>query len=370
MMILGSELRRCVSCTSLVIVGTVFAAQASAQSYSRNVYVGPGTALSAQIHAEADYIRGEAEATLNYAHAREKWADARKKEIINAVDYVRAYYAGKAIYEAEKLKHYVAPLQRLRIGNSKTWERLKDHPELNGPAIINGRALNFLLNRLSGSVLAYKFTVGEDQIDPKFLKQVDLSPALVHQLVFMQDVGGNQRSVFRADEGTVLNVEWWPFIIRGDEFASFRKDFEKLRQRLGDEAKQNGKISTRSLKDLLSVLDALDAEVHRHYQLGLQKSREKASYFRDFNQYQMAKRFIQSLTGEVLNLQRTGDPQALNGGLKFGGKNLIDILTHMSRNGLQFAGAKPGEEAAYHTVFRMMRDLYLTVADDDTSLAH
>jgi hypothetical protein len=40
----------------------------------------------------------------------------------------------------------------------------------------------------------------------------------------------------------------------------------------------------------------------------------------------------------------------------------------MSRHGLEFAPAKPGEEAAYHTVFRMMRDVYVTIADNDESI--
>lgn len=36
----------------------------------------------------------------------------------------------------------------------------------------------------------------------------------------------------------------------------------------------------------------------------------------------------------------------------------------MSPNGLEFAPALPGEEAAYHQVFHMMRDLFVTVVDD------
>jgi hypothetical protein len=47
-----------------------------------------------------------------------------------------------------------------RLINSKTWERLRDHPDLNGPAVDNGNALNFLLHRLSGTLLAYHFSEG------------------------------------------------------------------------------------------------------------------------------------------------------------------------------------------------------------------
>jgi hypothetical protein len=40
----------------------------------------------------------------------------------------------------------------------------------------------------------------------------------------------------------------------------------------------------------------------------------------------------------------------------------------MNRNGLEFAKPKPGGEFAYHKLFVMMRALYLTVADEATSL--
>lgn len=361
----------------LGILCTAFAAQANAQTsvpprgpvYNWNVYAGPATALSAQIHAEADFVRAYGEASLNLAYAREARAHAIRQEIANSVEYVRAYYEGKSIYEAEKLKRYVAPLKRAKIQNSKTWERLKDHPELNGPAIMNGTAQNFLLNRLSGSVLAYRFSVGQDKYDPELLTQLDLSPEFVHQLWFVQDAGNNQRYRFRADEGTALKVDWWPFVVRGDEFAGFRKDFEKARRQIAGEAKQDGAITNKSLKELMQVLDALDAEVHKQYQGELRKNRQGVSTHGSFAHYFLAKRFIQSLAGEVSNLQRTGDPKALDGGLKFEGKNLVELLTYMSRNGLQFAAAQPGKEAAYHNLFRMMRDLYVTIADDDSSLA-
>ena len=40
----------------------------------------------------------------------------------------------------------------------------------------------------------------------------------------------------------------------------------------------------------------------------------------------------------------------------------------MVQNGLEFAAAKNGNEASYHTTFRMMRDVYALVADSDEAL--
>ena len=53
-----------------------------------------------------------------------------------------------------------------------------------------------------------------------------------------------------------------------------------------------------------------------------------------------------------------------NDTLRYDGANLVTLLTHMSRNGLEFAPSLPGEEPAYQQLFHMMRDLYVAVGED------
>ena len=80
--------------------------------------------------------------------------------------------------------------------------------------------------------------------------------------------------------------------------------------------------------------------------------------------------FLRSLWGEISRLKDTRDPSGVfGGGRKFQGDNLIELLKYMSRNGLVFAPApNVDDHFAYHSVFKQMRDLYVTVADEDPAL--
>jgi hypothetical protein len=87
----------------------------------------------------------------------------------------------------------------------------------------------------------------------------------------------------------------------------------------------------------------------------------------DHREYGLAKRYLQSLAGELYRIKSVGLKAVNDDSQKFQGSNLIALLTHMSRNGLEFAPSLPGEESAYHRVFHMMRDLYVTVAEETPS---
>jgi hypothetical protein len=325
--------------------------------YRWTYYGSPATAISARIHAEADLVRAYGEASLDHAYARDVRAQAVRKEIANSVEYVKAYWERRSIYEAEKMKRYVAPLQRKEIQDSKTWALLKDHPELNGPSIVEGRALNFLLARLSGGVLAYQFSMSKTALDARTLDQLHLSAQTLHSLRLRQELAGGQQLVFRADEGVPVSVEWWPYLLRDDGFAMERKAFDRARKNAMTEA-SSGTVSNSADRELLAAFNELDRKFTARY------PREKRVKTAELHQhYLMARRFLQSLSGEILRVQTAGTLSSADN-LRFSGDNLVSLLTHMSRHGLDFAPARPGDEAAYHSVFRMLRDIYITVADD------
>ena len=52
---------------------------------------------------------------------------------------------------------------------SREWDLLQNHPEVNGPNIRNGRALNFLLNRLDVNLLGYGYALDNNQEAKAFL---------------------------------------------------------------------------------------------------------------------------------------------------------------------------------------------------------
>jgi len=286
-------------------------------------------------------------------------ADAFRKEIANSLEYVRAYWDRKAIYEAERMKRYTDPLTRAKIRQSQTWDRLKNHPELNGPAIVNGNALNFLLDRLAGGILAANYSPGAT--DPALLDNLALSTDVLSGLRVREDLPGGKGRVFQVNSGETLDVSRWPYALLDARFANEREKFEKARQVALDEAKSNSAISNDAMKNLLKAHDRLDAAFYKVYTRE-HRTRDGGRYFR---QFLTSKRFLQSLAGEIARLQDLQGQSGLAQGVEFQGKNLIALVAHMSRNGLEFAPAHQGDEPAYHKTFEIMKELYLTMADDD-----
>jgi len=333
-------------------------AQAPAPRYRWNYYGSPATAISARIHAEADFVRALGEYSVDQAEAREIRSRAVRQEIANSVEYVQAYWDRRSIWEAERLRRYVGPLERKQIQNSKTWERLKDHPDLSGQSIVTGQALNFLLDRLSASAVASQSLGNSATAALAGSKAFQLPPETLHSLRLRQEVAGGQQLVFRADEGVSNGIEWWPYLLRDDVFVRDRQTFEKARKKVLASATAGGASPT----DFKSLLEAYDA-LERRFQTRFPKE-ARLKTTSTFQHYLTTQRFLQSLGAEIIRLQTTGSLAGADD-LKFQGNNLLDLLVHMSRRGLDFAPAQPGEDAAYHGVFRLMRDLYITVAEED-----
>jgi hypothetical protein len=330
-------------------------------------YHGAVDALASRVYAQAEFLRATGEASVNYATAREIRARAFRLEIANSIKRVEAYWERKAIGEAERFKRRYNHLDSKRRRNNKTWDRLKNHPDLNGPAIVNGRALNFLLHRLSGSVLAYEYSRDYSSGGDVVAQQLALPSDILNGLRLRQHLPNGKNLIFTADDPAPLRVDWWPYALRDEQFAPLRSDFERQRQQMVKEA-HAGKISMPTLKRLSLAFAGLSDEFRKKYN----KDRRHRGGYQTWKQYQQADVFLKSLWGEIGRVQSVGDISFLDGELRFDrqrdGGNLVALLRFMSRNGLDFAPAKPGHENSYHFAFAMMRDLYINVADDDEAL--
>lgn len=325
----------------------------------RAVYYNPMTAVAAQIHAEADMYRAYGDVAVDFAVAEQIRARTARLEIENSVEAVKAYWERRSIGEAERLKRHKTLAQKQEIRNSHLWKRLKDHPELSSEAIRNGTALNFLLDRLAGGVLAYNFSPGQSGLSMELLNQLTIDPETLHQLRVRQDPLSGGKTVFRLDEGKPLDLGWWPSSLRIKELKEERTEFENARTTLLKSSQEELDDNLQKLFEAYNkLLDAFTNQYPRSVRL-------KSVY--DHTEFGRARRFLQSLLGELQRIQSVGPKAIQNDSLRFEGKNLIALLTHMSRNGLEFAEPVSGDEAAYHRVFHMMRDLYVTVADDEQS---
>jgi hypothetical protein len=330
-------------------------------------YYGAVDALASRVFAQAEFLRASGEASVNYATAREIRARAVRLEIENSVARVEAYWERKAIGEAERYKRRTNLLDSKRRQNSKTWDRLKNHPDVNGPAIANGRALNFLLHRLSASILAYEYSRDYSGDGDRVAQQLALPPNIMAGLQLRQHLSNGKSLIFTSDDPAPLKVDWWPHSLRGDDFEAYRADFAKQRQQVVKEARQ-GKVSNKSLRAINESFMRLSDEFRKQNNW----QRRHSNGLRSWEQFKQSDSFLKSMWGEIGRLQSVGDISFLDGDLKFDagrdGGNLVALLRFMSRNGLDFAPSKPGGENSYHFIFAMMRDLYANVADEDESL--
>lgn len=336
---------------------------------SRRYYVwhSPGTALSARVHAQADLLRSTGDAVVDFSVARRIRADAVRAEMNNSVERVKAYWERKRINEEERARRYVDPETRRRRINSKTWQKLQLHPNVNAQQIASGRALNFLMYRLSATALTWDPSNPPEEFDSRTLKYFALTPEVLHCLQ-LQQTTGQSRLVFRADEGVPLKMDWWPYLLRRDEFESLRNELIVKRQAVIDDATYDGEITVKTLEDLELASVNLSTEFRKRYSRR-RRLQGGTSSFREARDVDL---FLHSMDLEIARLQRTGDATTFNESLRFdpepSERHLPSLLSYMSRNGLKFAPPQPGDEAAYFATFQLLRDFYLAYDDDDEGL--
>lgn len=319
----------------------------------------PQTAYSAGVLAEADFVRAEGEFLHNYSVANRNWVDAYDKALDNAMKELKYRIEARIIGEAERYRRDPPLLERQIKRNANLWNRFKNYPELSGISISNGTALNFLLDRLSTTVLAYQLSQGggEDRVDPAKLELLTLTPEMVAKVRFKQRIDSGL-STFGADTGEALDLGHWPATLRGDTIRNERTQFIEARAQLM--SSKNEESLNRNLETVSEAFESLLATFTEQNDA----SRRNAS-LEVHKEFTEASRFLQRMRLEIYRLRRVGMKGIVNEPLRFEGESLIELLTHMSRNGLIFEKPNPGDEHAYHQLFGMMRDLYLVVAPDE-----
>jgi len=323
--------------------------------------------IASRIRAQADLVLAQSGALVNVETARRIHEEAISRSLDNYVKRVDAYWDARNRTESEKLKRLFKRYDPAKNRNWLAWDRYKNLPEMNYAVIPSGRGLNFLLLRLSGTVLAYEFSNAPGADSKALYAELHLPKSVLDNINLRRRAGNGKGIVFRASKGVALNVDWWPWALRKQIFDSSRKKFEQTRNIvIAESHKSNGKAAIGS--KAINALDKAVLELRTNFDTYYTRQRRFANGTRSWSTYYTAKLFLKSLIGEVARLRKTGDSRAFTGEYRFQGDNVIQLLTYMSRNGLDFAPATPGGEFAYHDLFKMMRDIYVTVADQDSSL--
>ena len=327
----------------------------------------PVEVAAAQIYAYSDLLRSEA--AVNYAEAVEIIERAEEQRILNSINRVREYWKRKEVARAARLQQYISQIDRVKYGNSERWNKIKSLPELTGQtAIESGTALNFLLNRLDGTVLAYDLRYVSHQNNDETREKLALTEDIVSKLQLRQKRRGGTYYEFGASVGEALDLSWWPVALRHDRFTPTREGLGDARNALASNARDTGMLRAEDLDRLNGAMSDLWGDVRTYFTRD-RIFEEGAKSWRRFHEVET---FLKAFDCQIRRLEDTNDASAFTGDLRFDmerdGADLLSLLTFMAQNGLEFAPAKKGNEGSYNHVFRMMRDVYALVADEDEGI--
>jgi hypothetical protein len=356
---------------------TGFAYGQRGDAWSREYYgshcYSPRTALSSYVHAQADLMRAQGRRAVDFAQARVLLAEAVDKDLDNWLKHMQTYWQRRIDYEQNRIVlnqiRQVALDQRLnnrRAVKSRKWERIQNNPELNGPSIVSGTALNFLLDQLANTVGTYDIANLQGQVNVDDFAGLQLTPEQLHAVQLYQTGVHGGKLTFRADGSSNVELDWWPFLLRGDEFKVEREAYIRARRTVVEQAESGGSIDMASLNKLKNAYAALSTAFLRRYVAQEQGGAD------NFRQFSAARAFLHGLGSELQVFENTGNARALQVAKSFrldrDGHDVLSLLAFMNRNGVRFAPAQPGDEFVYHALFRMMRDMYVVVADNDESI--
>lgn len=326
--------------------------------------LGPAASAALQIQALTQHKQVEAQIEKDFAEARERHANAAKLEGEAEVQDVMNRIKIREIEEADRARRIRENIAKRKENNAKTWDRLKHHPELTSGEILTGGALNFLKNRLSTTLITYQPSEKESAARTQAVSsQLQLTPTMIHALQVRQLVGRGESLVFRLDEGRSIQVDWWPPALRIAELKTPRLNFERARNELFEAQTPD------QFYDKIKLLLVAHAKLEDEF-LSREPHAERVKNQNSIHDYLDGKAVLRSKLSEIRRLHRVGPGQTAAGALSFKSDDLTELLTHMVRNGLEFAPPKPGDEPAYQQVFHMLRDLYVaTQADADETAA-
>jgi hypothetical protein len=202
--------------------------------------------------------------------------------------------------------------------------RSRDNPPVS--EVLSGKALNALLDDLR------KLGAGGDSSKlPNALLPLDEN-GLQHI-----NVTRGAGSVALLKHGGRLN---WPDALTGAEFQQPRERLAALATEAVEQAARNGRVDPDTLRQTADEVDQLRTLLRRNIQ-GV-----------SLPSYIEARHFLQSFDDALVALQQSDVAGHFTGGYALKAQTVRELVKQMTDNGLRFAPATPGDEAAY----KMLRE--------------
>lgn len=316
------------------------------------------------VFGQAELIRAQGEAAVDYQTARAIAAEAYDKELDNALKTVDIYFKRRELRDAKVLKDHLDEADKQK---ARALRRLVDHPDLTGEGITNGNALNTMKEALRSSVLSFAY-LNDDYEIADLMSRLQLSQDdLANINLKLTNVRG-ETGTFRADTGQLSTFQWWPQLLRDERFKSEREEIEAnltaIRQAASQQTEIRNELTAKLENSILALANKFFAEVD-----GQEMARKGVQ---DYYVYRESEAHLQSLSHAARRLKQVGKA---DGALIMNsynpavdGKNLTALLSYMVRNGVEFAPPEPGNESTYNKLFEMAKSLYVATSGGDGTL--
>lgn len=270
------------------------------------------------ISPAADLIRAQGQLLLDVQQAY-----LMREQVKSAKLDTRRKQLEQWLWERENLPTTEDERQRLQRENLR---RSRNDPPLT--EIWSAKALNDIL-------LDYQKT-------PSLLAAANepLSPGIVGQI-------NVTTGKYEVNIGVLKQKPHWPLLLHREAFAADRAKIEALLDRAVKKA-QLGEMDAAALEEMLVRMRDLDQKL-----VGMLRRQGNDATFTP-TMYIDAKASLGQLKNALLLLQQADVGNYLSGKYTVKGRTVGDVIRFMAENGLRFAAASPGNEAAYTALHRAM----------------
>ena len=219
--------------------------------------------------------------------------------------------------------------------------KVLDHPRLSAETIRSGDGLNALL-------FAIETQLPDDALNGVPSERYALSRANVAHLNLRE---GPQGIVLRADTGKPSPAVAWPIGLRSDTYRPERTEFEATWNG-ALECAENGVFPTEVQAHLRRAMECLASQFERRNPRSV-----RVGSSAQFLEYRCCNKFLSTLNQQVDRLLEVNGMLAAES-VRFTGETVPALVQHMTRHALEFAPARPEDEAAYRVVASGLADLY------------
>jgi hypothetical protein len=278
---------------------------------------GPGVGYGSALQGLASYTQA----------AGRYWIDIQQARLMREQVHQTQIETARRRIQFEQWYESVRPTAGKMLENERRSEVERARRDANDGEVTSGRALNALLGSIRG---AGKVSNPPNiPVDAALLRQVNLSG------------GSSSGNVGMLKDGVKLS---WPDGLMDPSYDEARKRLTRNLRNAVDMAKEGDPITPALLKDIRADYNAINNKLSEGGQDDVSAQ-----------QYMEARRFLTQLNASINALRDPNVSKYFNKTWDAKGNTVAELVDHMTREGLTFAPAAPGQEAAYRALYPALR---------------